>query len=230
MNRLAKAVKQYYGISFTWWTPILALAATGGLGLIALLTAAVSGYDAIGPLIPVIIGAYLHFIAPSFLFLGALRSSDHKFFSSSTYAKSFFTSVPVVSALVMCLPLDILLYIVCGSAPSAEKMIINAVNTVLVCFIASSTNKSGQQIAGLIAVILYMFQFRIWLTPKLMYGFGIPVPAAAAIALIIYIGGTALTIISADMWWDKSGRKMTGRDGLSGDISAIKKVLYILDR
>ena len=60
-------------------------------------------------------------------------------------------------------------------------------------------------------------------------GFGISIPAAVIISLIIYIGGTALNIYIMDMWWEKSGRRMTGKDGVTRDISVIKKILCFLD-
>ena len=231
MNRLIKAIKQYFSISFKWWTPLLALGAAGGIICAAMLADLdLMITEAARPLIYVVICAYLHMAVPGFFLMGALRSSEHKFFSVSTYAKSFFTTAPIISALMLSLPIDIILYLALDSALSAEKLIINAVHTVFVCFFVSSANKSGQQIAALIALILYIFQFRLWSSPSLMNGFSLSVPAGIAIALTIYIGGTALNLLAADMWWNKSGRTMSGKDGLSSDINAAKKILYILDR
>ncbi len=230
MNRLIKAIKQYFSISFKWWTPLLALGAAGGIICAAMLAGMDLIADTASPLIYVVIFANLHMAVPGFFLMGALRSSEHKFFSVSTYAKSFFTTAPIISALMLSLPIDIILYLALDSALSAEKLIINAVHTVFVCFFVSSANKSGQQIAALIAVILYIFQFRLWSSPSLINGFSLSVPAGIAIALTIYIGGTALNLLAADMWWTKSGRTMSGKDGLSSDITAAKKILYILDR
>ena len=230
MNRLIKAIKQYFSISFKWWTPLLALGAAGGIICAAMLAGIALTVDTASPLIYVVICAYLHMVVPGFFLMGALRSSEHKFFSVSTYAKSFFTTVPIISALMLSLPIDIILYLALDSSLSAEKLIINAVHTVFVCFFVSSANKSGQQIAALIALILYIFQSRLWTSPSLINGFSLSVPAGIAIALTIYIGGTALNLLAADMWWNKSGRTMSGKDGLSSDITAAKKILYILDR
>ncbi len=229
MKQITNAVKQFFRISFAWWTPLVALAEAGGFMLIALMMLSMSEVQPVSPMDSVIICTYLHTFVPGFFLLGTMRSADNKFFSVSTYAKSFYTCVPIISSLIISLPIDIILYIVLDSSLNAEKLIINSLNTVFICFFVSSTNKSGQQIAGLIAYIIYTLQFRLWFSPALINGFSLSVPAASAIALIIYTGGTALNLFTAYMWWEKSRRNTGGKNGVSRDISTIKKILCFLD-
>lgn len=231
MSKLIKAVKLYFRLSFFLPT-----------ALIALLEIIIS-YALFGQILDPVDGMYddhmsllgsfsiVHFFVAMFFSIGAFRTSTYKFTSSVSFAKLFHTTAPVIAALILSIIYDLSAFLAIALTKDylipADALIINSVSSVFICFIAASLNKSGLQIAAFLMIIPYFMQYKLWGSEALHNGFGLSVPAALIVALIIYTGGTALNIIIMDIWWKRPGRKMSRITSPDEDISLIKKLTYI---
>lgn len=230
MKDLRKAIALYFRVSLSRAVPVIILAELAGvimvLVMISVLTEELSltlwGIDKLSVM------TVLHLMIPSFFLIGAMRSALFKFFYSPKFAKQFSVKAPVISALILSVLLDIILLILSPAYIRPDVLVINSLNTVLMCFITASMNKSGLQAVGMVLMIPFFGQMALW-HHVFADGSGVSLSIAVAVALAIYTAGTVLNIFIMDQWWKRSGRKTAGKDGIRGDITAVNRLFHIFD-
>ena len=146
--------------------------------------------------------------------IGNIVMSQMKFFSSLPQAKVLFTDVPIAAMGTVCLVFDIVTfacaYIRCGSSTAADLLIVDAVNTVVVCLMNATMTKCRGKLYTVVSVFLILTFFnQVALLRRLSFinnGFGVTVPVAALMALAVYIVGFAAVHFFMQWWWKNSGR------------------------
>lgn len=169
-----------------------------------------------------------HIPVIAFFLQGAYKTSKNKFFLSTSYAKRYLAAVPVISALILSLVLDVIMNAVISvyaeELSLSTAIIINALATVIVCFITGALDKAELQPIALCAVPLF-FMGGFSISKNIVIFTDIPVPAAIVLAVMIYAAGTALNILIMLLWWKFSGRSFAG-----GNISSIKRLFSFTDK
>ncbi|MBQ5312276.1 MAG: hypothetical protein ILP19_09615 [Oscillospiraceae bacterium] len=232
MKDLKKAIAMYFRISLTRVAPLIVLAELAGIVMILAAMSVLAEADDISltswGIDKLSVITVAHLMIPSFFLIGAMRSAQFRFFSTPGFAKQFSVKAPVISALILSVPFDIILLVLSPAYIRPDMLIINALNTVLMCFITASMNKSGLQAVGMLLMIPFFGQMFVWRN-IFADGSGMSLPVAVAAALGIYIAGTALNIFIMDLWWKCPGRKMTGKESIRGDITAVNRLFHIFD-
>lgn len=156
----------------------------------------------------------MHAILLILFFIGNISISQMKFFGSLPQAKVLFTDVPIAAMGTVCLVFDIITfvcaYIRCGSSTAADLLIVDAVNTVVVCLMNATMTKCRGKLYTVFSVFLILTFFnQVALLRRVSFinnGFGVTVPVAALIALAVYIVGFAAVHFFMHWWWKNSGR------------------------
>lgn len=161
----------------------------------------------------------MHVMLIIIFIIGNITISHMKFFGSLPQAKVLFTDVPIAAMGVLCLVFDIITfaaaYIRCGSSTAADLLIVDAVNTVFACFINATMTKCRGKLYTVLSVLMILTFFnQVTLLRRFSFinnGFGVTVPAAALIALAVYIVGFAAAHFFMQWWWKNSGRNYNNR-------------------
>ncbi|MBQ4363130.1 MAG: hypothetical protein II782_03905, partial [Oscillospiraceae bacterium] len=240
MKELFRSIKLFFRISFFLPTTVISLAIfVFALYYMLIYKSPLEGYDE--HMLFLIMYSSSHVAVVSFFAAGMEKSRSCKFLSSTSYARSFATVVPAVSAAMLSIVLDIVMCIMIAvykpELGAADSLIVNAPTGIFLCFIASAMDKPPLYPLCFGGFIAY-----IWLSKKIItmyfepdgwsikYGFGLPVPAAFIAALLIYAAGTALNILILDIWWKKIGRYFSNNDGGAGDSAAIRRLFTFIGR
>lgn len=212
MKDFKKAMKMYIRISYHPLMVILMLLIIGGISIAMMVDPAeISDKGYIEKISAV---GMIHGMLLMLFFLGNSRMASSKCFSSLPQAKSLFTDVPIVAIGTLCIGTDIVIFtaalLMSGKDVAADFLIVDSINTVLVCFLNVMMYKYRGKAAALFMWLILFSEFEqiFWLgkISALKHGFGLGIPAAALIAVAIYVVGIAAIRILAQHWWKSSSR------------------------
>ena len=151
------------------------------------------------------IGVGIFFIA------GGPSMARNKYYISLPFAKMLFTVIPAVTAAVMSLIYDNVIFAVAAfcwqEQALADIMIIAPVNSFMVCLAVSCMGKPKLEPLYIIPMIILATEHLV--LPNISaaaHGFGLPVVTSAVIGFLIFIAGAAVTLLIMNIWWRNSDR------------------------
>ena len=208
MKNFGKALKMYLKILFN---PLLTL-----LGLIIIVAVTVAA--AVSPDTPdsdeymSMIGSVgFGQIGIVVLFIEAVSVTRSRFYVSLPYAKTLFTVVPVVCTAAAAFIYDIIALAIAAlfwcEQGLSDLLIIAPINSFVICLAVSCSGKPKLEwLYILMFVFLASEQFVLPNISATAHGFGLPAAVSAVISVLVFISGTALTLLITSIWWKKCDR------------------------
>ncbi len=132
-----------------------------------------------------------------------------KFYKSMKSAKSYVTTIPFLSKLILFLPIDIYHFAITagfsGMEKASEIALFNAIFTICAC-----TQEATIQLPKIdnIGMIISFFNagFIFYLSFNEEFTLGLSMSMNLIVALAVYIVGAAAIKCLMNLWWKKSGR------------------------
>lgn len=206
MKNFGKALKLYLKISFN---PLLTIFGTGIIVAMMISVAAFpetpdsddymsmigsAGFGQIGIVV--------------ILLMGTVSITRSRFYSSTPFAKTFITVVPLFCTAVAALIYDIIAITIAAlcwcEQGLSDLLIIAPINSFIICLAVSCAGKPKLECLYIIPFVVLAWE-NIFLNniSVTAHGFGLPVPVSAVIGVLIFAAGIAVTLLILNIWWKK---------------------------
>jgi len=210
---MKKAIKTYLRLTFNPIMTIIALIFAAVLMVAAVKEPAEPGSEDYMSMVGAI--GFGHIGILLFMLVGAMKTTQNKFFLSLPFAKDLITTAPVIlcgaMGLVFDLTAGLITHFCWNGIPNDDVIIVNAANTILMTMIVCFISKNSYNVLKFILYMGYFLQ-GIFLPkiPGLSDGiFGGEAGhslAACLLAAVIYIAGLGVTHLLLRKWWNSSLR------------------------
>ena len=205
MKNFGKATKLYFNMSIGILSIIGALMAAG-IFILVWVDPAVCGEDGYMNMMGSInVGQLLSVIL---VIAGGINMMKTRFFLSLPFAKTLFTTVPVIVSAGLSLIYGIIAAVIvilrADMQTLSDLLVLMPVNITFICLIVPTLGKYRFFPLHLLCVLYVVFSLSIM--PELditANGFGLPVQTACIIGALILVCGIALSLLITNIWWKK---------------------------
>ena len=206
MKNFGKALKLYLKISFN---PLLTI--FGTVIIVAMMIAAVTspetpdsddymsmvgsvGFGQIGIVV--------------ILLMGTVSITRSRFYSSTPFAKTFITVVPLFCTVVAALIYDIIMITIAAlcwcEQGLSDLLIIAPINSFIIGLAVACAGKPKLECLYIIPFVVLAWESIVLKNISVTaHGFGLPVPVSAVIGVLIFAAGIAVTLAIMNIWWKK---------------------------